>query len=119
NGGHGIMVGSSSANDSIVLNSIHNNSGNGIQVNGAAQSAPTVSSAKAGTGLVTGNVSGKANSSIYIELFACASGDGEGCTFVGSTSAKTDGSGKATFKLTLADGVLSDGTYVTATATNA
>lgn len=91
NRGCGVKVNSGS-NNPIVSNSIHDNAELPIDQNSSSQIAPVLGKSTATR--VKGSVSGKANTSIYVELFA-----GSGRTFVGSATVKTDAKGKASFAI--------------------
>ena len=83
----------------------------------AKQADPTISSIKltGGKHVISGSLSSKASSTLYVELFATS--DGEGKTLIGAALVKTGGDGKATWTLQVEP--LAEGTYVTATATAA
>src|SRR5262249_58575986 len=87
------------------------------------QDFPVVASAIAAatTTAITGTLSGAPNSSYTVELFsnstADPSGYGQGQTFVTATSVTTDGSGLASFSVTVPTS-LPIGQSITATATD-
>ena len=112
NGENGVRVLSGSRN-TIILNSIYANAGEGISLSTNA-AGPTITSVKTIAGLTTiaGAATGVANTSLYLEFFC----DG-GKTMLGSTTATTDGSGRATFSLLCTQ--LATGTSVCGTVTAA
>jgi hypothetical protein len=109
NGSNGITAASGSGIQ-IIQNSIFANRGLGISLqNGAnhGQSAPALSAATpSGTGTqVSGSLHGTPGHSFRIELFdnpACdPTGFTEGRTFIGSANVAADGSGNASFDVTV------------------
>jgi hypothetical protein len=127
NGGQGVTVdGSAATGNRIHANSIRADGAPGIVLSNGGnnmQPAPVLTSAT--TDGVDSTVGGTLHSTpnvaftfdFYGNSLCTSSGAGEGETFVGSTSATTDGSGDASFSTTLpAD--LSSGQFVTATATD-
>ncbi|HLL74896.1 MAG TPA: carboxypeptidase regulatory-like domain-containing protein, partial [Pyrinomonadaceae bacterium] len=139
NAAHGIVVGSSSNGIAVRGNSIHSNTGLGIDLNDGVvtandagdadtggnnlQNFPVLTSAttSAGTTTVAGTLDSTPNATFRVEFFsnpACdSSGNGEGQVFLGADAATTDGAGAASFStpITFAATV---GHVVTATATN-
>ncbi len=90
--------------------------GNGLQNFPVLLSAATTGS----TAIVQGKLDSAPNAQFTVEFFASPScypsGFGEGATFIGSTTATTDGAGHAAFSLTLPAAV-AVGAAATATAT--
>ena len=80
-----------------------------------------LTSAVAGTGIISGTLNSIANTAFTIEFFANAaadpSGSGEGQTFLGRVTSTTNGSGNASFTTALSSTVPA-GQFVTATATD-
>jgi parallel beta-helix repeat protein len=66
---------------------------------------------------ISGTFTGAASSTFTIDFYA-SQGTGEGQAYLGSTTVTTDGGGSATFTATVPVSV-TDGNYITATATNA
>ncbi len=144
NAGDGVSVGNlSTFGVSVRGNSIHSNGSlaneigidlgvNGVTANDAGdpdtgannlQNFPVLTSvmSSGGNTTITGTLNSTASTMFSIEFFSnptCdASGNGEGRTFLGSTSVTTDGSGNATINAMLTVSV-SAGESVTATATD-
>jgi uncharacterized repeat protein (TIGR01451 family) len=145
NSGNGVFVepmlspSPDAVNNSIQDNSIHSNSGLGIELGAAGvtpndagdadagannlQNFPVLTSALSRTTgtTISGTLNSAANSSYTIELFsnaACdASGNGEGETFVTRLAVTTDAAGNATFS-TVVTPPLAAGRALTATATD-
>lgn len=138
NGGDGIFI-STGTGSAILHNSIFSNTGlgidldpDGVTANDACdgdagannlQNYPVLSSATA-TGssvLIQGTLNSIANTTFTIEFFTNAacdpSGNGEGQTFIGSTTVTTDSSCVATVNVTLPTSVPA-GQFITATATD-
>lgn len=92
--------------------------GNGLQNFPVLQSAAIAGS----TVRVIGTLNSNANASYTLEFFGSpqcdSTGYGEGRSFLGSTSVSTNGSGNASFDVTL-NAALATGSFVTATATAA
>ena len=111
NGGDGVKV-SGGSNNSVVLNSIYSNSGLPLR-GGSSTTTATVKSIKLTNGkhTISGSVTAKANSSIYVELFL------NNKIVLSTFTVKTNGSGNADFALTTS--ALAAGSSVTATATGA
>jgi hypothetical protein len=112
--------------NTVVGNSIYNNSSLGIGLNATAnesQAAPALTSAVAGNGLsVPGNLTSTASSTYRLDFYtsptADSSGAGEGRTYLGNISVTTNAGGTASFTFT-STATLPAGAIVTATATNA
>ncbi len=110
---------------SIRGNSIFANQGAGIEYfNGPPTAAPEIEAVKSTetvSSVVTGSVIGGALETLELDFFANAAcdagGEGEGETYLGSATAKTDGTGAAKFEASLP--VQPKGTVLTATATRA
>ncbi|MDW8310301.1 MAG: right-handed parallel beta-helix repeat-containing protein, partial [Verrucomicrobiales bacterium] len=137
NNGDGIYVQSGTGNRALG-NAIHSNTGLGIDLDpnnvtandandpdtGAnqRQNFPVLSSATANVAdtRVAGTLNSAANTSFRLEFFSnprCdALGHGEGEQFLGSAEVTTDGSGNASFDLTLPTRAI--GRFITATATD-
>lgn len=128
--------------NSVLGNSIFSNGGLGIDINddgvtandagdadtgpNAVQNFPVITAVTPGVGITTiqGTLNSTPASNFLLQFFsntACdASGNGEGQTFLGTTSpgtVTTNGSGDVTFSVTVAT-VVSAGQVITATATN-
>lgn len=134
NSSRGVEI-SSGTNNSILRNSIFNNSTLGIDLGSVGvtpndagdgdnlQNFPVLTTANSfgGNTTIAGTLNSTANTSFRIEFFANSacdpSGNGEGETFEGFTDVMTDGGGNATINAMLAVS-LSAGLSVTATATN-
>src|SRR5262249_30896837 len=142
NGGDGVQVDGSvlpnnatprqNDGNSILANSIFSNGGLGIDLKTGLtsnkpnnlQAAPAITAVIPGasSALVQGTLRlpGSPGMALRIELFsspACdAGGFGEGQTLIGTTTAKTDGAGNASFSANTAS--VRPGQSVTATATN-
>ncbi|HZT60235.1 MAG TPA: LamG-like jellyroll fold domain-containing protein [Pyrinomonadaceae bacterium] len=140
NGGDGVAVTATSAGDSILADSIHDNAGPGIDLGADGVTANDAGDADTGPNnlqnfpVLTSAVSDGTNTTIQgtlnsfvgatfrVEFFSnpsCdPSGNGEGQVFLGSVNVPTDSSGNATIKATLPVAVAS-GQSITATATDA
>ena len=98
-----------------------NNSGGGIDLSPGnnSQAAPNLLSAvtSGGSLQIQGALQSIPNSTFRIELFADPSGLEQGQTFLGFVVVTTNGSGQASFNVTLTASV-PVGTFVTATATD-
>jgi hypothetical protein len=132
NGGPGVIVdgtpnqhGFSASGDSILGNSMFNNTALGIDLlNGGNddQAAPAIESVTTDGGSTTigGTLDSTPSATFRIELFSSPncdpSGAGEGKTFVGSVDATTDGAGHATFSTSVP--AVQAGQAMTATATS-
>ena len=136
NGGVGIMVGGGTGN-AIRGNAVFSNAGIGIDLGNNGQTAndlgdgdagannllnfPTINTVNTGSTNVDGTYNGPASTLIALDFFAgsvCdAGGFGEGQRYLGSTTFTTDGSGNASFGVTLAAASVA-GEVVTATATD-
>ena len=143
NGGAGVLH-TGGNNNRISGNSIRTNGGLGIDlsttagaVNGvtandtldpdtgpnALQNFPVLTSAQRNTTTVNlgGTFNSIASQSFTLEFFSSPtadSGNGEGQTFLGTSTANTDGSGNATISVALSAAVPA-GSFITATATDA
>ena len=142
NSGNGITIGQSATDDSrgvaILENSIFANSklgidlgDNGVTLNGSSghsgpnlfQDFPVVTSASTynGATLISGTLSGAADTAYELEFFsnpaADPSGYGQGETFLMATSVTTDSSGDASFSVD-SPSVVAVGQFITATATD-
>lgn len=125
-------------NNRITNNSIHSNGGLGIDLgeNGITnndtldadsganqlQNFPVITSATAGPSTqINGTLNSLANTTFTLEFFANSVADptgfGEGQRFLGSTTVLTNGSGNASFSVTLA-AASTGGEVITATATS-
>ena len=124
--GPGVDVDSGTGN-SILGNSIHDNTGLGILLNSANnandnQAYPVLTGASSsGSGTtISGTLAGYPSSSFHIEFFSNQtpdpSGFGEGQTFLGFAQVSTDGQGNFTANVPTA---LPPGTFLSATATDA
>jgi hypothetical protein len=117
NGAAGVSVGVPSdtnvgvVGNAILGNSIHDNGGRGIVLSTSAandnQAAPVLTSASSsGSGTtISGTLQSVASTSFRIEFFANATADpsgyGQGRTYLGFTNVTTDGTGNASFTATL------------------
>ncbi len=87
------------------------------------QNFPVLTSVTSGSGSITmtGDLNSTATTDFRLEFFANAvcdpSGNGEGETLLGSTMVTTDGSGNASFMVTL-PATVAVGQFITATATD-
>ena len=137
NGSNGVAINSGTGN-AIRGNSIHSNSGIGIDLGGAGATAndvgdgdvgpnnfqnfPLIASAQVGSTLVSGTLNSTAGSPFVLDFFAspgptCVAGQGR--RYLGSaTTANTDGSGNVSFNFTLS-AASTPGELITATATDA
>ena len=127
NRGPGVLIGDDARHTTVRENSIHSNTGLGIEresgtlVAEITRVGPIVN----GTTTVTGTVHGTANTEYDLEFFSSEecdpSGFGEGRYFVGSTGdeVETDASGAAGFSSTLLALVLPAAHFFTLTATDA
>jgi Tol biopolymer transport system component len=140
NGGGGIFINAATASGQRLSgNSIHSNGGLGIDLGGngvtandagdadtgsnTLQNFPVLTSVTSGGGNTTiqGTLNSTASTAFTVEFFSnptCdSSGNGEGETFLGSTSVTTDASGNASINTTLA-AAATVGHAATATATD-
>ncbi len=138
NGMDGVFIEGDAApatGNAILSNSIFSNAGlgidlfpDGVTANDAGDGDPGANNLQnfpvltvASSSSVQGTLNSAANTTFTIQLFSNAvcdlSGNGEGQTFVGSTSATTGATGNATFTATLAV-PLTAGQIVTSTATD-
>lgn len=127
-----------SAGNAILSNSIFSNGGLGIDLGGDGvtpndvgdmdtganflQNYPFLTSATSGSSTtIVGTVNSLPDTSYRIEFFSSsstdASGNGEGATYLGSTTVQTDASGDVGFEITLPL-QLAAGQWITATATD-
>lgn len=138
NHGSGVLLTDSSAGDVILGNSIFGNNTLGIDLGGDGvtandqfdldlgpnnlQNVPTITrvSGDSSATSVSGTLSTESNLTYRIEFFwntqADSSGAGEGEHYLGFTSIFTDGSGQATFNVSLPP--VPAGSWITATATS-
>jgi titin len=136
NGGDGVYVAFGTGN-LIGPNSIHSNTGLGIDLgtdgvtpndagdgdSGAnnLQNFPVLTSANQGSTDIEGSLNSTANIQFTIEFFSNTtcdpSGNGEGETFLGSTTVTTDGTGNVSFSVSFGTTVPA-GQFITATATD-
>jgi hypothetical protein len=123
NGGITVLNG---AGNSILGNSIHDNHSYSIGLaNGANdnQSAPVLTSASSSSSgtTISGTLTSVANTTFRIEFFSSpgldGSGNGEGQTYLGSTTVTTDRNGNASFTASGLQAVPAGQGYLTATAT--
>ena len=136
NGAQGVVIVGGGSGNSIQSNSIHSNGGIGIDLGddgvtfndgddeddgvNRLQNFPVITSVadKGTAATITGTLDSRPDTQYRIELFssgACDdSGFGEGETMLGSTSVTTDGSGDATFEISVGGAAGS----ITATATD-
>jgi hypothetical protein len=130
----GISVGIPAANGAVTGNTLTGNSisghaGLGIDLTPAgvnpntaegANNYPVITSATVASGMVSGNLIGPAGATFTIEFFSSpgcnASGNGEGATFLGSTTVILDGTGNMVFAVPVAG--LVAGNTITATSTD-
>src|ERR1043166_4893087 len=139
NTGRGVNVTGGATAVNIAVNSIRNNgtlgidlAGDGVTPNDAGdadtgenglQNFPVITSAaKFGQNVsVAGTLNSAANSVFTLRFFANTtcdpSGNGQGASFVGSGTVKTDGAGNASFSFYF-ENVAAGGDQITATATN-
>jgi hypothetical protein len=140
NGGPGVSV-ETATHNSILGNSIFSNAGLGIDLSGPSDSVgrtpndaddsdlgandfqnfPTlaqVTSTGTSSGTIAGSLQSRPNQTYRIEFFSDTEADAEGRTLLGSTNVTTNGSGAATFNVTV-NVAIPAGRFVTATATNA
>lgn len=139
NGDDGVRIETStSLNNAILGNSIHDNGAIGIDLEGAAgvdandsgdgdtgpnglQNYPVLTSATLSSTTILGTLNSAASTTYRLEFFsstACdGTGSGEGETYLGFVSVTTDGSGDATFTTTFTTTAPTD--FMTATATDA
>jgi hypothetical protein len=125
NGHAGVRIQTGSSN-TISTNSIHDNTGLGIELDNGSndgQTAPVLTAAISSTTRagISGSLTGVINAAYRIEFFANAapdpSGAGQGQTYLGFATVTTDGSGHAGFTLSLVNPVPAGQRYVSATAT--
>jgi len=125
-GNNGVLIGDSTPDKGILSNSIFGNKHLGIELTNTAnlsEPAPTLTSAVSAGGLITvrGTFTGAVYADITIQVFSNPardpSGFGQGQDFLGSVPVTTDGTGKASFVVTLPTAFLADH-FVSATATD-
>ncbi len=123
--GDGVRVEDGSVRNALLGNSIHDNAGYGINLDGGNndQTAPTLSAAliKHGTMIFKGSFTSTPNTTFRIEMFVAdgidgALSDSEGETLLGSFEVTTNASGFVTYRKTLPTAVPA-GTLITGTAT--
>jgi Calx-beta domain-containing protein len=133
----GVVIRNGAVGNTITGNSIHDNAGLGIDLgddgvtpndpsdadSGAnnLQNFPIIGTAVAGTpNTISGTLNSTPGQTFTVHVYAnpaCdPSGNGEGQTLIGSTTASTNGSGDAVW--TLNPGSLTAGDFITATATD-
>ena len=142
--GDGIRLLSNSDQCSILSNSSFGNAGLGINFGSGPtanhpwppgvtpgsgpnhyQNYPILSSAASGNGYTTiqGTLNAAPNSIFLVQFFSSStenlSGYGEGQTYLGSTTVTTDNTSNATFSALLSGVTIPEGSFVTATATDA
>ena len=137
NGGDGIRTNGTSTGNDLLGNSIHTNTGLGIDnddddVTGndagdgdtggnQLQNFPVLTGVNQGSTIIDGTLNSTVSTTYRLEFFsntACdASGNGEGETFLGTQDVTTDGTGNVTFQVTLTP-TAAVGSFVTATATD-
>jgi hypothetical protein len=140
NGQDGVrMVGATTTGNRVQGNSIHSNTGLGIDLGGDGVTANDLGDADTGPNMlqnfpvltlgtagaatrVVGTFNGTANTTLTLDFYAGAtadpSGHGEGQRYLGSATVTTDGSGNASFDVVL-DGATVANEVVSATATDA
>ena len=102
-----------------------NDAGDGDSGSNNLQNFPVLTSAQTtgATTLVAGSLNSTASTSFNIDFYtnsACdASGNGEGATYIGTTTASTDGTGNVSFSANVGAAPTQVGQFVTATATRA
>lgn len=100
-----------------------NDAGDGDTGANSLQNFPVLTSAvtSGGTSTITGTLNSIANTNFQIEFFSNAtadpSGNGQGQTFLGSTTVTTDGNGDVSFSFSPAN-ALAFGLFISSTATN-
>jgi Bacterial Ig-like domain (group 3) len=113
----GISVDASLIGNTLSQNSISGHTGLGIE---GANNFPVITSAQFASATITGTLNSTANATLTIEFFSntsCnVSGNGEGATFLGSTSVTTDASGNASFSVPVSGLVATNA--ITATSTD-
>jgi CSLREA domain-containing protein len=136
NGLQGVFISGGTGN-AILGNSIHSNTNLGIDLSPSGvtpndtgdadtgannlQNSPVLIAATSGSTVITGTLNSTTATQLRVEFFASAacdsSGNGEGQIYLGTTNATTDGSGNASFAVTLIT-TASAGYAITATATD-
>ncbi len=123
NAGSGIAATSNHPASPIRANSIHSNGGLGIDLDsdGPTNPIPVLTRAVAGVNRISGTLQAAASTTYLIDVYANTSldptGYGEGEIWLGSLSVLTDGSGHATFDMSLGTPLV-EGQFITATATS-
>jgi autotransporter-associated beta strand protein len=129
----------SSSGNTIRLNSIHDNSGLGIDLGNDGvtsndptnpdagpnnwQNYPELTAATAGTSsMVSGTLQSASDQTFVLDFYASTTADqsgyGQGAVYLGSTTVTTDGAGSASFTDVSLPGASEQGDWITATATN-
>lgn len=135
NTGSGVVIsGSAATQNPILYNSIYSNGVLGIDLGGDGftpndpldsdsgpnnlQNVPVLTAAQTACGYMNlrGTLDSAANTVYTVQLFANASCDGEGATYIGQTRVTTNGSGNGSFSVILPDAAA--GNILTATATD-
>jgi hypothetical protein len=135
NGGVGVSISGGGSGNTVSENSIFSNSGLGIDLDAdgvtandpvdadsganGLQNYPNLTSANSG-GSISGVLASSVNGTFVLRFFSSAacdgSGNGEGRTWIGSTSVSTNANGSGPFSAEV--GLLTVGEAVTATATD-
>jgi titin len=121
-----VVQGTNTTGDAILGDSIHDNGGLGINLDGGNenQAAPVLTSARSSSSgtTVSGTFESVANTTFRIEFFSNAgldtSGNAEGLTYLGFTTVTTDSNGHAAFTAANLAAIPAGQGYLTATATN-
>jgi hypothetical protein len=133
NRGNGIAIDSSARGIAVLRNSIHDNTGLGIDLNNDGATAndiddadigandlinhPVITAVYQGDGdVISGTIVSRPNTTLRIEVFSADSSTLEGAIYRGSRTVTTDASGAASFQIT-SNNTLAQGSYLTATAT--
>ncbi|MHB1560334.1 MAG: hypothetical protein ACYC61_23025, partial [Isosphaeraceae bacterium] len=124
NSGNGVQVGTGSGDaalgNSILQDSIFSNRRLGIDVaDSAPQPAPTLGIATTigSQTTVTGSITGAADTTIVVELFANPAGTSQGETYLGSVDVATNAAGLGYFTYSTTN-LVAGGLNITATATD-
>ncbi len=126
NAGTGVLVTDNAVSNPILTNSIFDNGDQGIVLSGngnALQVAPVLTSAVSSSSstIVQGTLTATPNATYQIQLFANPAADpsgfGQGQTYLATKSVTTNGSGVASFSITIKP-ALAAGEVVTATDTS-
>ena len=106
------------ADDGVVT---ANDLGDGDSGTNNLQNFPVLTSAESGSTNIEGTLNSRANTEFTIEFFSNSScdgsGNGEGETYLGSTTETTDGSGDVSFSVSFT-ATVALGDFITATATD-